>query len=218
MFPVFFVDDFIVSCFHILWIFNSSSETEEQEAESPQEEIDYAPAPPPLTPKKLRMKIIPPDRRKPAPPAFPPYYVKNRHPTIRPIAAVPQQEPDIVPKYINFLEPPEDTDEFEPYPSSSAPQPPGFRPLDPDELNNIEETNSIDNVPEKMLEQPDETTWNTPTLVHTLRPYPMLKELPEDNSIVVPQTPIFRGDNEENTSGARFEVRIFTNADQKSHK
>ncbi|RCN53710.1 hypothetical protein ANCCAN_00204 [Ancylostoma caninum] len=183
------------------------SEPEEQEVEAAQEDMDYAPAPTsaPLARKKLKMKLIPPDRPKPAPPAFPPYYLKNRHPTLTPIAAIPPSQQDIVPKYINFLEPPEDTDEVEPFTSSSAPQPPGYRPLGMDELNNIEETNSLDNLPEKMLEPPDETTWETPTLVHTLRPYPMLREIPGDSGMVIPRTLMFRGDDGDNTNGARFE-------------
>ncbi|KAL6723211.1 hypothetical protein Aduo_018241 [Ancylostoma duodenale] len=184
------------------------SEPDEQEVEPAQEDMDYAPVPTsaPLARKKLKMKLIPPDRPKPAPPAFPPYYLKNRHPTLTPIAAIPPSQQDIVPKYINFLEPPEDTDEVEPFTSSSAPQPPGYRPFGMDELNNIEETNALDNLSEKMLEPPDETTWEPPTLVHTLRPYPMLKEIPGDSGMVIPRTLMFRGDDGDRNNGARFEV------------
>ncbi|KAK6766847.1 hypothetical protein RB195_026242 [Necator americanus] len=184
---------------------NIESVPEEQETNVPQEEIDYAPVT--ITPKKLKMKIIPPNRELPSPPGFPPFYLKTRSPP--PFAVIPptQPEPELVPKYINFLELPDDNDITVPITSSNSPKPPGFRPLFSEELNFETDTKPEVKIRKKLYEDSEASTWDHRTLIHTLQPFPpVFKGVSSGERLEIPHASIFPPENEENSIGARFEV------------
>ncbi|VDM74359.1 unnamed protein product [Strongylus vulgaris] len=155
------------------------------DGDSFQEESDYVPIT--LTPKRLTMKVLPPGRPQPSPPAFPPYYLMNRYSTPFPAAKTPPK--DIVPKYINYLEPPfEDSEDADPYDPLPPPHPPAFRPSGSDDGTDVSR-------------EPE--PWVRTT---TILPLPTLHETPDDNRVEEPEVPIFRGVSEDSRNGVRFEV------------
>ncbi|CAJ0609251.1 unnamed protein product [Cylicocyclus nassatus] len=167
----------------------------EEEVDSTQEDSDPDYVPITLSPMRTT-NVLYTNKPEPSPPAFPPYYLE-KGPT-SPIPMTKTQPEDIVPRYINFLEPPgEDLEEADGYGSLPPPHPPGFNPTaSVNQLNN--ELGSQANFDNGIMQR-EQATPSADFLV----PFSSMQKTADENGI---EEPIILSGNTENGEGTRFEV------------
>ncbi|KAK6033105.1 hypothetical protein OSTOST_00701 [Ostertagia ostertagi] len=144
-----------------------------------------------------------PPAPKPSPPAFPPFHLPK--PSVNSI--VPPPDKELVPKYINFLEVPDDqmngVDE-EPL-RPVIPQPPGFRPIENNEFPSEVASNLFPSAdrPSEPIMPSIPPSWNIPPK----RPYQNMRIVPSDTEVALPEGSALReAYGSKYTGGTRFEV------------
>ncbi|VDO26586.1 unnamed protein product [Haemonchus placei] len=158
--------------------------------------------------KQYEYALPQPPAPEPSPPAFFPFHLPAS--SMKPDIALPQPEKELVPKYINFLEAPEDlTNDVDLEPRRPRePQPPSSQPL----LNN-DYSSEVDNAAlqktERLIYDPLVQTTTPSWYIPPQRPYQNMLIVPSDTEVSLPEGSAIRGavhDMRFQAGAARFEV------------